>query len=112
MEHTNNCNALLFHLVKSYVSYEYSYGDHIMFQGGLCEIGNCTPDRWTTLMTTPKFPNIIFAIGTCNEEDKFFLCISSENHSILGSLAVKLPDYVKNELITTIVGYDIRSYFN
>ena len=112
MEHINNCDELLTHLVQAYGSYQYDYGDYIMFQGDLCEIEHCNHNRCTTWMTAPKFPNIIFAIGNCNEKDKFFLCLFNEDNSILGTLAVKLPNYVKNELITTIVGYDIRPYFN
>lgn len=112
MKHINNCDELLTHLVQAYGSYQYNYGDHIMFQGDLCEIGDCNYNRLTTLMTTPKFPNIVFAIGNCNEKGQFFLCLYSEDHSILETLAVKLPDYIKNELMTTIAGYDLRPYFN
>ena len=116
MEHINNCDELLTHLVQAYGSYQYNCGDHIgghiMFQGNLCEIEDCNYNRYTTLMTGPKFPNIVFAIGNCTEKDKFFLSLYSEDHSILWALSVKLPKYIKNELITTIVGCDIRPYFN
>lgn len=65
------------------------------------------PDRWCTLMPSPKFPKTVFAIDDCDCTDKeFMLYIYKGDAFVLDqTLAVKLPGYVKDELIATIQGY-------
>lgn len=105
MEIINNCDELLYHLFQSYGDCKYACGGHIMFQGDICEVGGFMPDRWCILMPSTKFPRTVFAIDDY-EEDQFTLYIFKGEEFILDqTLAVKLPNYVKDELIATIQGY-------
>lgn len=105
MKVINNCDELLAHLVDAYGDAIYACGGHIMFQGDICEVGGFMPDRWCTLMPSYKFPKTIFAIDDYNEDGPFILYVFRGDSFILDqTLAVKLPNYVKDELITTIMG--------
>ena len=105
MERLNNCDELLAHLFEAYDDAIYSYGGHIMFQGDICEIGGCMPDRWCTLIPSYKFPRTVFAIDDYDMDGQFILYIFKGDSFVLDeTLAVKLPNYVKDELIATIKG--------
>ena len=105
MEIINNCDELLTHLFQAYGDCMYSCGGYLEFQGDLCEIGGFMPDRWCTLMPSPKFPRTVFGIDDY-EDNQFILYIFKGDSFILDqTLAVKLPNYVKDELIATIQGY-------
>lgn len=100
----NNCDELLIHLLEAYDDTRYAGGGQIMFQGEICEVGGFMPDRWCRLMPSTKFPKTVFAIDDY-EEDQFTLYIFKGEEFILDqTLAIKLPNYVKDELIATIQG--------
>lgn len=107
MEFINNCDELLAHLFEAHGSSRYICGGHIMFQGDICEVEGIMPDRWCTLMPSPKFPRTVFAIDDYDRTDEeFILYIYKGDAFVLDqTLAVKLPNYVKDELIATIQGY-------
>lgn len=101
----NNCDELLTHLFKACSDTIYASGGNIIFQGDICEIGGFMPDRWCILMPSTKFPKTVFAINDYNENGKFILYIFKGEEFILDqTLAVILPNYVKEELIATIKG--------
>ena len=105
MREINNCDELLAHLFEAYSDTRYACGGHIMFQGDICEIGGFMPDRWCTLMPSTKFPRTVFAIDDYDEDGQFILYIFKGDSFVLDqTLAVKLPNYVKDELIATIKG--------
>lgn len=105
MKEINNCDELLAHLFKAYDNAEYACGGHLIFQGDICEIGGIMPDRWCTLMPSTKFPRTVFAIDEHNKNGQFILYIFKGDSFVLDqTLAVKLPSYVKDELIATIKG--------
>lgn len=106
MEVINNCDELLAHLFEAYGSARYVCDSHIMFQGDLCTIGGFMPNRWCTLMPSTKFHKTVFGIDDYDEEGHFILYIfSGDSFTLDQTLAVKLPNYVKDELIATIQGY-------
>ena len=105
MKVINNYDELLTHLFKTYGDIEYACGSHIMFQGDICEIGGSMPDRWCILIPSCKFPRTVFAIDDHDENGQFNLYIFKGDSFVLDeTLAVKLPNYVKDELIATIKG--------
>ena len=105
MKEINNCDELLAYLFETYDDTKYACGGHIMFQGDICEVGGCMPDRWCTLMPSYKFPKTVFAIDDYDEDGQFILYVFNGDSFVLDqTLAVKLPDYVKDELIATIKG--------
>ena len=76
-----------------------------MFQGDICEIGGAMPDRDCILMPSYKFPKTIFVIDEYDKDDQFTLYIFKGDSFVLDqTLAVKLPNYVRDELIATIKG--------
>ena len=105
MKVINNYDELLTHLFETYGDIEYACGSHIIFQGNICEIGGFMPDRGCILMPSTKFPKTVFAINDYNENGKFILYIFKGEEFILDqTLAVILPNYVKEELIATLKG--------
>ena len=104
----NNCDELLAYLFKASGDTRYACGVHIMFQGDICEIGGAMPDRWCILIPSCKFPRTVFAIDDDYENDEqFILYVYRGEHFVLDqTLAIKLPNYVKDELIATIQGYN------
>lgn len=105
MKVINNCDELLAHLFEAYDDAIYACGGHIMFQGNICEIGGSMPDRWCTLMPSYKFSRTVFAIDDCGRDNQFMLYIFKGDSFVLDeTLAVKLPNYVKDELIATLKG--------
>ena len=109
MDIINNCDELLAYLTNEEFfngSHKYSCGGYLEFQGDLCEVGGFMPDRWCTLMPSSKFPKTVFAINDY-EDNKFILYIFKGDSFVLDqTLAIKLPNYVKDELIATIQGYN------
>ena len=100
MKTINNCDELLIHLLEAYDDNRYADGGQIMFQGEICEVGGFMPSRWCILMPSTKFPKTVFAIDDYSEDGQFFLYIFKGNEFILDqTLAVKLPNYIKEELI-------------
>ena len=56
-------------------------------------------------MPSYKFPRTVFAIDDHDENDQFNLYIFKGGSFVLDeTLAVKLPNYVKDELIATLKG--------
>ena len=105
MKEINNCDELLAYLFETYDDTKYACGGHIMFQGDICEIGGAMPDRWRILIPSYKFPRTIFAIDDHDENGQFNLYIFKGGSFVLDeTLAVKLPNYVKDELIATLKG--------
>ena len=105
MKILNNCDELLTYLFEIYDDTKYACGGHIMFQGDICEIGGVMPDRWCILMPSYKFPRTVFAIDDHDENGQFNLYIFKGGSFVLDqTLAVKLPNYVRDELIATIKG--------
>lgn len=105
MKILNNCDELLAYLFETYDDNEYVCGGHIMFQGDICEIGGSMPDRWCTLMPSYKFPKTVFGIDDYDGVGQFTLYIFKGDSFVLDeTLAVKLPNYVKDELIATLKG--------
>ena len=102
MEYINNCDELLAHLFKAYGSYHYVCGGHIMFQGSLCEIGGAMPDRWCTFMPSPKFPRTVFVIDDYSNREFMLYIYKGEKFTLDETMAVKLPNYVKDKLIAAI----------
>ena len=109
MDTIKNCNELLTYLTNEEFfngSHKYSCGGYLEFQGDLCEVGGFMPDRWCTLMPSSEFHKTVFAINDC-EDNKFILYIFKGNSFVLDqTLAIKLPNYIKDELIATIQGYN------
>ena len=110
MDVINNCDELLTYLTNDKFFdgfHEYSCGGYLQFQGNVCEVGGFMPDRWCTLMPSIKFPKTVFAIDDYDPTDEeFMLYIYKGDAFVLDqTLAIKLPDYVKDELIDTIQGY-------
>ena len=105
MKILNNCDELLTYLFEIYDDTKYACGGHIMFQGDICEIGGAMPDRWCILIPSCKFPRTVFAIDDHDENGQFNLYIFKGGSFVLDeTLAVKLPNYVKDELIATLKG--------
>ena len=105
MKVINNCDELLAYLFEAYNDTKYACGGHIEFQGDICEVGGFMPDRECILMPSYKFPRTVFAIDDYDGDDQFILYIFKGDSFVLDqTLAVKLPDYVKDELIATIKG--------
>ena len=105
MKILNNCDELLAYLFEIYDDTKYACGGHIMFQGDICEIGGAMPDRWCILIPSCKFPRTVFAIDDYGENGQFTLYIFKGDSFVLDqTLAVELPNYVKDELIATIKG--------
>lgn len=110
MQVINNCDELLTYLTDDRFFdgfHEYSCGGYLQFQGNMCEVGGFMPDRWCTLMPSIKFSKTVFAIDDYDHTDEeFMLYIYKGDAFVLDqTLAIKLPDYVKDELIDTIQGY-------
>ena len=100
MKVIDNYDELLTYLFETYGDIEYACGSHIIFQGNICEIGGFMPDRRCILMPSTKFPKTVFAIDDYSEDNQFFLYIFKGKEFILDqTLAVKLPNYIKEELI-------------
>lgn len=105
MKEINNCDELLAYLFETYNDTKYACGGHIMFQGDICEIGGVMPDKDCILMPSYKFPRTVFAIDDYDKDGQFTLYIFKGDSFVLDqTLAVKLPNYVKDELIATIKG--------
>ena len=105
MKILNNCDELLAYLFEIYDDTKYACGGHIMFQGDICEIGGAMPDKDCILMPSYKFPRTVFAIDDHDENGQFNLYIFKGDSFVLDqTLAVKLPNYVRDELIATIKG--------
>ena len=105
MKILNNCDELLAYLFEIYDDTKYACGGHIMFQGDICEIGGAMPDRDCILMPSYKFPKTVFALDDHDENGQFNLYIFKGGSFVLDeTLAVKLPNYVKDELIATLKG--------
>ena len=110
MQVIDNCDELLTYLTDDRFFdgfHEYSCGGYLQFQGNMCEVGGFMPDRWCTLMPSIKFPKTVFAIDNYDfTDEEFMLYIYKGDAFVLDqTLAIKLPDYVKDELIDTIQGY-------
>lgn len=102
----NSCDELLAHLYSAYGTCQYAYDGYLEFQGDLCEIGGIAPDPKGIFMPSPKFPKTVFSIQEDEQDDAFILCILAGDEFILDqTLGVKLPEYVRDELIATIQGY-------
>ena len=100
MKVINNYDELLTHLFETYGDVEYACGSHIIFQDNICEIGGFMPDRGCILMPSTKFPKTVFAIDDYSEDGQFFLYIfKGKEFTLDQTLAVKLPNYIKEELI-------------
>ena len=105
MKILNNCNELLAYLFEIYDDTKYACGGHIIFQGDICEIEGAIPDRECILMPSYKFPRTIFAIDDYDKNGQFTLYIFKGDSFVLDqTLAIELPNYVKDELIATIKG--------
>ena len=105
MKEINNCDELLAYLFETYDDTKYACGGHIMFQGDICEIGGAMPDRWCSLIPSCKCPRTVFAIDNHDENGQFNLYIFKGGSFVLDeTLAVKLLNYVKDELIATLKG--------
>lgn len=108
MDMINNCDELLAYLTNEEFfcgSHKYTCGGYLEFQGDICEVGGFMPDRWCILMPSPKFPRTVFAVDDY-EENQFILYVyQGESFMLDQTLAIKLPNYVKNELIATIQGH-------
>ena len=107
MDTINNCEELLAYLANEEFfcgSHKYSCGGYLKFQDNICEVGGFMPDRWCTLMPSTKFPRTVFAIDDDYEEDgQFILYVYYGKYFVLDqTLAVKLPNYIKDEIIATI----------
>ena len=101
----NNCDELLTHLFEAYDDTTYASGGNIIFQGDVCEIGGFMPNKWCVLIPSAKFPKTVFAINECNDNSKFILYIFKGEEFVLDqTLAVRLPNYIQEELIATIKG--------
>ena len=110
MQIINNCDELLTYLTNDKFFdgfHEYSYGGYLEFQGNMCEVGGFMPDRWCILMPSIKFPKTVFCIDDYDPTDeKFMLYIYKGEEFVLDqTLAVVLPNCIKDELIATIQGY-------
>ena len=110
MQIINNCDELLTYLTNDRFFdgfHEYSCGGYLQFQGNMCEVGGFMPDRWCTLMPSIKFPKTVFAIDDYDPTDEaFMLYIYKGDAFVLDqTLAVVLPNCIKDELIATIQGY-------
>lgn len=103
----NNCNELLAYLFRTYNDCRCAFGNYIMFQGKQYEIGGFMPSRWCILMPSIKFPRTVFCIDdNCDEDDQFILYIYKGDSFVIDqTLGIKLPNYIKDELIATIQGY-------
>ena len=105
----NNCNELLTYLTNEEFfngSHKYSCGGYLEFRGDICEVGGFMPDRWCTLMPSTKLPRTVFAIDDY-KEGQFILYVFQGKSFILDqTLGIKLPNYVKDELIATIQDYN------
>lgn len=109
MNTINNCDELLAYLANDEFfcgSHKYSCGGYLEFQGDLCEVGGFMPDRWCTLMPSNKFPKTVFAIQDYQKEYFILLIFRGNAFSLDETLGVKLPIYVKDELIATIQSYN------
>lgn len=105
MKILNNCDELLAYLFEIYDDTKYACGGHIMFQGDICEIGGAMPNRWCILIPSCKFPRTVFAIDDYDKDGQFALYIFKGDSFVLDqTLAVKLPNYVRDELIATLKG--------
>ena len=63
------------------------------------------PDIWFILIPICKFPRTVFSIDDHDENGQFTLYIFKGGSFVLDeTLAVKLPNYVKDELIATLKG--------
>lgn len=103
----SNCDELLIHLLEAYDDNRYAGGGQIMFQGDVCEVGGFMPGRQCIFMPSKKFYKTVFAIDgdTYNRNIPFFLYVFKGDEFILDqTLAIMLPYYIKEELITTIKG--------
>ena len=110
MQIINNCDELLTYLTNDKFFdgfHEYSCGGYLEFQGNMCEVGGFMPDRWCTLMPSIKFPKTVFVIDDYDPTDEeFMLYIYKGDAFVLDqTLAIRLPNYIKDELIDTIQGY-------
>ena len=57
-------------------------------------------------MPSTKFPKTVFVIDDYEEDEQFILYVYRGEYFVLDqTLAVKLPNYIKDELIATIQGY-------
>ena len=104
MKVLNNCDELLIHLFEAYEDAIYTCGGHIMFQGDICEVRGFMPGRWSILMSSTKFPKTVFAIDDYEEGQFTLYILKGEEFMLDQTLAVKLPNYVTDELIATIKG--------
>ena len=115
MQVINNCDELLTYLTNDKFFdgfHEYSCGGYLEFQGNMCEVGGFMPDRWCTLMPSIKFPKTVFAINDDYEvydylnDNQFILYIyKGDAFTLDQTLAVKLPNSIKDEIISIIQGY-------
>lgn len=112
MEICNNCDELLAHLSADRLHYstsEYCCGGHLEFQGDVCEVGGYMPDYRGSFFMSPKYPMTLFLIqdNYVAEEGHFYLLVlKGPNFTLDQTLGVMLPNYVKDELIATILGYN------
>ena len=100
----NNCDELLIHLLEAYDDTRYAGGGQIMFQGDVCEVGGFMPDRWCTLMPSKKFYKTVFAIDDYDKNSLFLYVFKGDEFILDQTLAIMLPNYIKDELIATIKG--------
>lgn len=107
MEIINNCDELLAHLCAEYGELTYCCGGHLEFQGDVCEVWGYMPDWRGTFMPSPKFHKTVFSIQDGSDNNHFILCVFKGDAFILDqTLGVELPNYVKDELVATIQGYN------
>lgn len=91
---------------KPLIFSKYSCGGYLEFRGNVCEVSGFIPGKWCTLMPSTKFPRTVFAIDDY-EEGQFILYVFQGKSFILDqTLGIKLPNYVKDELIATIQDYN------
>lgn len=106
MENCINCYQLLTHLYESCNTSRYCHGGLINFKEHTCKIGGVRPCYNSVIfMPSSKFPKTVFSIQ--DELNGYFtLCIFKGDFFILDeTLGIKLPSYIKNKLIATIIDY-------
>lgn len=108
MEFCNNCKELLDYLCQEllFTSSIYCCGGHIVFQGEECEIGGIGGNIDYLLLLSPKYPMYLFSITEDRYDNNYFILSVFRGPSIHidQTLGVKLPNYVKDELVATIEG--------
>lgn len=114
MDIINNCDELLAYLANEEFfngSHKYSCGGYLEFQGDLCEVGGIGGGCEGIFLMSSKYPMYLFEITPeyyCEDCSACFTLSVFRGPSIHfdQTLGIRLPNYVKDELIATIQGYN------